>query len=358
MVRAGVTTARLNVRLLVLLGIAVLFLLFARNMLVHRVERPDRMEMRQAEILAGRWFEIIEARKEKAGIVGDAGSSIPHAGMLGAEWSEGTTTLGSLEAKRTAANPRFAALMVRLLHDAGVDSSSTVGVLLSGSFPTLAIVSLAAVQTIGARALVLSSLGASSYGANQPGATWLDMEKWLVEEGGLRRSSALLTMGAEGDSGGGLSEEGIRMFHAAAVRNGVPLSGFSSFEEALQKKEEMLLSARIHALVNVGGNQTSLGTCQHAPTLPTGLCLRRLHCTDPGRGLIERFSGRGVPFIHLLHIRNIASRYGLPLLPGAHVPGSENDDMSVRSTVRRVPVMLLIITFIVLLVVSRPSSPR
>ncbi len=341
-----------HMRLYAILGVAVLALVFARNVLVKRSDRADAPAMCRAEALASQWFDIIEARKRQAGIVREVPQSFKYSGMLGQEWSEFTTTLGSLEAKRTAANPRFAALMIRLLHDAGVDSSSTVGVVLSGSFPTLAVASLAAVQTIGARAVILSSLGSSSFGANQSGATWLDMEDWLREDGGLHYRSALVTMGAEGDSGGGLSEEGLQILSRTAERHGVALSVFPTFANAVQSKEEMLLSAHPDVLVNIGGNQTSLGICEHASTIPTGLIPHPLHCSNPGRGLIERFSSRNIPVVHLLNIRDIASRYDLPLLPD--IDGSlANDNVLYDATVDRGPVVLLICGLLGLIALHR-----
>jgi poly-gamma-glutamate system protein len=336
-------------RLLAALGISVLALLCARGLLVHRSERSNAAVMRQAEALADRWSSIIEGRKTREGIQGDEVPPFPHSGMLGVEWSEFTTTLGSFEAKRTAANPRFAALIVRWLHEAGVDSSSMVGVVLSGSFPSLAVAALAAVQTIGAHALVISSLGASSFGANQPGATWLDMESWLAGEGGLRYRSVLVTLGAEGDSGGGLSDEGLELLRDAAARHGLTPALFPTFEDAVRAKDNMLAAADADVVVNIGGNQTSLGTCRHASALPTGLVRRSLHCEDPGRGLIERCSARGLPVVHLLNVRSLASQYGLPLLPGAggSLPG---DDVMSEPAVLRVPLLLMIAALFALLI--------
>ena len=346
-----------GLRLIAFLGISVLALVFARHALVSRVERSDAAMMRQAEALAARWFTIIEVQKEKVGIEREIPRTVPYAGMIGVEWSPFTTTLGSLDAKRAAANPRFAALLLRWLHDAGVDSTSTVGILLSGSFPSLGVAALAAVQTIGAHAVIVSSLGASSYGANQPGATWIDLESWLRREGGLRYASALVTMGAEGDSGGGLSEEGTALLQEAARRNSVALSVFPSFEQSVRIKEELLASAHIDLLVNIGGNQTSLGTCRHAGSLPTGLVQRRMHCTDPGRGLIERCAARGLPVVHLLNIRALASQYGLPLLPSRD-ESSGVDAVFYASRVHRAPLLLILLVLAGLLALWLPPRFR
>jgi len=346
-----------GLRLLAFLGASVFALLFAQHALVHRTERSDAAMMQRAEALAARWFSIIEARKDSAGIEREVPRTVPFAGMIGVERSPFTTTLGSLDAKRTAANPRFAALLVRWLHEAGVDSTSTVGILLSGSFPSLGVAALAAAQTIGAHAVIISSLGASSFGANQPGATWIDIESWLAREGGLQYRSAMVTMGAEGDSGGGLPEEGIALLRGAAARNGVALGVFPSFEQSVRAKEELLMSAPIDLLVNIGGNQTSLGTCRHSSSLPTGLVRRRLYCSDTGRGLIERCTSRGLPVIHLLNIKALASRYGLPLLPSVE-ESTGVDAVFYATTIHRAPLLLILFALAGLLALWLPPRSR
>ncbi len=334
-----------NHRLALLALTSLLALFCTRRYALEERERADAPAMRQAEDLAARWFMLVAEGKIRNQVPAEVASAIPHAGMLGNGWSEITTTPGSLEAKRTAANPRWAALMVRLLHDAGVDSTQTVGVTLSGSFPSLAVCTLAALQTIGARAVVVASLGASSYGANQPGATWLDMEEWLLRQGGLRYRTMLLTPGAEGDSGAGMPEEGIPLLKQTAVRYGRALVFPSGYADALRRKMELFTRNGITLLVNVGGSQTSLGTCRHAATLPNGFHTTIPPCPDTGRGIIERLAGQGVPFIHLLHVNNLAARYGLPLSPGIEDPAAGQTVFMERVVHRAVILALLAAVF-------------
>ncbi len=343
-------------RLAVLLVVSVLALVCARTVLVTARPRSDTPAMRAAELCAARWFRLIESKKLEAGVRSEVPSSFPHAGMLGVEWSDMTTTLGSLEAKRTAANPVFAALLVRLLHDAGVDSASCVGVLISGSFPSLAVATLAALQTIGAEVVLISSLGASSYGANQPGASWLDMEEWLRAEGGLRYRSVMVTMGAEGDSGGGLPDEGLQILSATAARYGRTLANGRPLEEAIGTKLDILLRSRIAFLVNIGGSQTSLGTCPHAPILPSGYPTSVPRCTHPGRGLIERCAEKGIRFLHLLNINAMAARYGMPLSPAVQQE-SDAPRIYADETIQRGP-LLAGMMIILLLLFSSASIAR
>lgn len=268
--------------------------------------------MRAAEQLTERWFGLIGELKAERGLVNHE-AHVPYGYMIGDDYTPITTTLGSLNAKETAANPQFSALMVRLLTDAGIDSASTVGVTMSASFPTLAIASLAALQSIGCRVVLLSSLGASTFGANQPEATWLDMESKLRGDGGLIYRSELVTPGAEYDRGEGLLDEGPAIMQDAATRNGYELIYPTSLAASIESKTKLLRQNKIDLLINIGGNEAALGSCAHAVSLPNGFHDNYRPCSCPDRGIIAHLAGQGVPFIHLLYIRDLAIRYGVAL---------------------------------------------
>jgi poly-gamma-glutamate system protein len=309
---------RRSIRLLAVFCVAASGLALAETRYRRSVERPDASAMRQAAARAAEWFEIVAAEKERRGIESDAPGRIRYRGMLGCEWSPMTTTLGSLEAKETAANPEFAALVVRWLDDAGVGPGDRVGVTLSGSFPSLAICVFAALETLGIEATVLSSVGASSYGANQPDATWIDIESWLAGAGASGFRSSLVTMGAEWDAGGGLSDEGIEQIRLAARRCRVELFVPGSLEESIAAKTGLLERDGIKLLINVGGNQAALGACPHAATIPNGYHRSTAFCRHEDRGVMFRLAEKGIPYIHLINIRDLAIRYGID---GAAGPG-------------------------------------
>ena len=67
--------------------------------------------------------------------------------------------------------------------------------------------------------------------------------------------------------------------------------------------------------INVGGSLISLGDCPESITIPPGLLLRLPPTKCPKRGMIFRMNEGGVPVIHLLNIKSIATRYGLPIDP-------------------------------------------
>jgi len=331
--------------LLVILGLSLASLILVEESLVEERPRPDAQMMHAASGLTGEWYHCVRALKEERGLWRGPVEEAGFPWMLGDHYSPITTTLGSREAKETATNPAFAALLVRLLHDAGVDSGDVVGITLSGSFPTLGIATLAALEVMGARAVLVSSLGSSSYGANQPEATWIDMEVWLTQVCGMQAASRFVTPGAEGDSGGGLPEGGLDLLREAARRTGIAVTTPASLPEGISLRTSLFSDEGISLLVNIGGGQTSLGTCAHAPVLPTGYQESLPICSDPGRGVIERVAERGIPVIHLLNIRELALRHGLP------VGGKFRSDGQARLFTERSPEKLPIVAVIALLLV-------
>lgn len=323
----------LNTRLLIsfvvlLAGTAASITFFRRQQPL-----PCRDEMEEAVVLTEKMFGTIEQLKQERNIISDAHSNVPFGFMIGDEWTDITTTLGSLDAKETSTNPDFAALTVRLLHEAGISRGDKVGVIISGSFPALAISTLAALQTIGIEPVVMSSLGASTYGANQPGATWIDMETAL-RRGGMKFKSILISAGATGDNGTGLSPEGMAIIGNAANRNRVDLYIPDNLQESLMRREAIFREANISLLINIGGNETALGGCVHALGIPNGLNYEMTYCDDPDRGLISRLSQSGIPFINMLDIKDLASRYGMAVSPG--IKYSESTNLYNTTTTNRV----------------------
>ena len=309
-------------KLLLILVLALISFLSVEFLFTSSKERNDALNMKGAVSLAENWFNKIELMKQKKGIISEVETNIKYRGLIGNEFTDITTTLGSLEAKEIATNPEFAALIVKYLTDSNIDSTKKVGVILSGSFPSLSVSSLAAIQTLKAKTIIFSSLGASMFGANQPGATWLDIENYLIKNCGLKYKSNLVTPGAEADNGGGLSEEGVQILKTTAANYNVDLYFPHSINESIDRKVDILLKNKIDLLINIGGNQTSLGACVHSLNIPNGLHKKIESCSDEDRGIIMRLNEKGIPFINLLNIKDLAIRNEISINPSVSSLGS------------------------------------
>jgi len=241
----------------------------------------------------------------------------PHqSGVIGAELSSITTTMGYLKSKRSAAHPDFAAHIVRELLDHGVGADDSVVVSMTGSFPGLNLAVLCALETLGAPSLRFCSIGASSFGANQEAFTWLDMEDILRRERLLKRRSDFVTMGGTGDVGGGLSRDARRLMKERAFSLSYPLLRARSLKGQIKLREKYIGDPRRYALlINVGGNHAMLGN--QGRQLPGGwndagsyAALR--DSLRGAEGIVFDFLEAGVPVLNLLHIESVAREARLP----------------------------------------------
>jgi len=278
-----------------------------------------RAERREAVRLMTQAEAAVRACREAKGVPIDEKADPNRTGLIGLETSIITTSLGRLEAKRTTTNPKFAALLVRLLGEAGVRKGDVIAVGASSSFPALIIATLAAARAMGVEPLVISSLGASEWGANIPAFNWLDMEDCLGRAGLAAAKPVALAVGGEEDVGRGLSPEGRELLHAAIAGSGFALIDEpdlrANVAERLRLYDEAAGRRPIKAFVNIGGSWANIGTNAEVLKLRPGL-LRDVFVPPPSeRGVLQAMAVRQVPVIHLLNVRGLAERYGLPWDP-------------------------------------------
>ncbi len=233
--------------------------------------------------------------------------------LIGEEYTPITTTLGAKDAKQMSLHPDFAAVAVALLQEAGVQAGDKVAVNMSGSFPALNIAVLAAIESIGSTPIITSSVGASSWGANRPEFTWLDMENALAAAGaGLWRSCAV-SMGGGSDQGAGLPPEGIALIHSAIERSGItPLPSDTlqaAIEGRLQLYQAQNQGVLPKVLVNIGGSHVFFGEQGHNMLLRQGLTRGYHPHIAAADGLAAAFlmNNRGV--IHFINIKRLAAYY-------------------------------------------------
>ena len=242
-------------------------------------------------------------------------------GLIGPEYTAITTTLGYLPAKRTSTNSNMAGVLVAMLDQAGAKPGDCAAVGFSGSFPAMNIAVLCALQAMELKPVIVSSVGASSYGANDPRFTWLDMEQVLHERGLFPWRSDAVSPGGVASSPAFFGNEGLHEVQAVIVRSGRPAldeQGEGSLQPDVARRMALYetgCGGRPAVFINVGGSLLALGTCPPAHALPTGLLPPGIRSTGPDCGVIFRMAAAGVPVIHLLDIRKIARDYGLPVDP-------------------------------------------
>jgi len=274
--------------------------------------------LQAARLMAG----AIDALKPCAGehgVVVDPSTDLNRTALVGLEDSPITTSLGQLEAKRTAANPNFAGCLVRMLEEAGVGRGDAVAVGASSSFPAMILATLAAVRTIGAAPVVISSLGASNWGANNPAFTQLEILDCLRSAGIFDVRPAALAVGGVNDDGTDMSEEGRAFLREKIRATGTPVIEEPDLAANVRARmavyEAGAAGKRIAAFVNVGGSWANMGVDPGVLELRPGLTEVKMIPPPGKRGVIQEMASRGVPVIHLLFIKGLAERCGLPWDP-------------------------------------------
>jgi poly-gamma-glutamate system protein len=245
-------------------------------------------------------------------------------GIIGDEFSALTTSVGAVEAKRTAANPAFAAVMVGYFRRAGLKAGDVVAVGASGSFPAFALATLSAARVLDLRPVVIYSVGSSMYGANLPGFTLVDMLGRLRDDGLLPYRLAAVSPGGGGDDddegGGVLFDESGGTLVAETRRSGLPIVSGRSLADRIRNRlriyDEAGSGRPIRCFVNIGGAAASFGSTSASLSLPNGLVLRPpVLPSSPTRGVVFEFAARGVPVVHLLFVKGLARDNGLPFDP-------------------------------------------
>jgi poly-gamma-glutamate system protein len=284
-------------------------------------EKPLRIraEMVNASGRMEQALTAVRRCREACGLSIDIVRDVNRTGIIGLETSPITTSLGNLEAKRTTTNPNFAALITLLLTEAGVRKGDTVAVGASSSFPALIVASLCAAQALELRPLLICSLGASQWGANHPGLHWLDILECLRRSGVLEVEPIALSLGGEGDSGKDMSPEGRALLLRAAAESRLPFLSEPELAKNVRARLRFYETAGqgrpIKAFINIGGGYANMGTDSEILKVSPGLAVFSKFPPADRRGVIFEMAARRVPVIHLLYIKGLCDRYGLPWDP-------------------------------------------
>jgi poly-gamma-glutamate system protein len=304
-------------RLYFLGALGVLF--FTLFKLVPSGSPPQKEAMLKAAAIMASTESAVRECREARGMAPDPASDINVTGLIGIEASPITTTMGNLEAKRTTANPNIAGLLVRLLADAGVKEGDVVAVGASSSFPALVVAVLSAARALDVEPLLICSLGASQWGANDPRFDGLDVLRCLERGPGPRGTILALAVGGEDDKGGDLTPEGRKLLQDRIRAAGLPAVEEPDLERNVEHRVRIYLEGaagrRIGAFINVGGSWANIGTDASVLRVAPGLSRIAEIPAAGSRGVLQEMASRGVPVIHLLNIKGLAAAHGLPWDP-------------------------------------------
>ena len=303
----------------VLMAVIALGVLFAAERFQVSHVQPHFEEKQRAAQRMALGLDVLRTHRVRNVAAVDEEVDPTGSGILGTSASSTTTSSGSLEAKRTTANPNWAAVLVELLNEAGVERGDLIALGVSGSFPALNLAAFAAAEELDLEVVSIASAGASSWGANFPDYSWLKMEGVLVQAGILSQRSIAASLGGVQDRALGMSARGRAGLRAAIDESGVRFleteTREASIERRMETYDDVARGRRFAAYVNAGGSLVSIGPKAVKRLYPPGL-IRRPH--PRGKevdSVMMRFLRDGVPVLNLSKVVPLAERYGLPVEP-------------------------------------------
>jgi len=275
--------------------------------------------MTAASLLMSDAERNLQVCRETFGFPASTEDDINKTGMIGYERTAITTSVGNLRAKRTTTNPNFAGLIVLLFHQAGIKKGDVVAVGASSSFPALILAVLSAAEVMEIEPLVISSLGASQWGANDPDFHWLDMLDCLGRAGILSAPPIALSLGGDQDQGEDMFPEGRSRLLEDILASGLPYIDEPDLRKNVASRMDFYLSQAgsrgLKAFVNIGGSYANMGIDPEILRLKPGLSKIRKIPPPDRRGILYEMAARGIPVIHLLFVKGLTERYGLPYDP-------------------------------------------
>ncbi len=301
--------------ILSLVALAGLYLVETQKTDVNRKWYNEKLE---ASKIAKQAADLLKEHRLQKSVFIDVVNDPNRTTLIGQDITPITTDQGNIDAKLTSTNPNFAAVVVDMLKEADLKENDVVAVSYTGSFPALNIAVHAAIQTLKLKPIIITSVGASNWGANDPYFTWLDMEKYLYDAKLFKYKSVAASMGGGLDKGRGLSPEGRNLIKAAVDRAGIEFINEEYLENSIQKRLDIYKTHSkrpIKLFINVGGGIASVGSIENYQFIPSGYSPPLTIKNFPIKGVLIRMSEENIPFIHLLNITQLAEKYGLPLSP-------------------------------------------
>lgn len=300
-------------------------------------------------------LEEIKKEKIRRKIEIDSFYDINHTGIIGEEFNGVTTTLGSLESKRTSANPNFAAVIVDMLLEAGLKPGDSIAANFSSSFPALNIATIIACEVLDLNPIIITSIGSSTWGGNNLDFTYLDMESHLYNKGFIDSQSIAASPGGATDIGKDMNQEDLKIIIDRIQATGKEIIIEDDLSANIELRYNLYMdnSKGIKCFINVGGNVVSFGDTMDSLDTSVGLVDDIDYTISDKSGLVQRFQSENIPIIHLLNIKELSQKYGLKVDSDYPYIVGEGDVYYSYSYPYKLIIFILILSLVSLIIYRR-----
>ena len=349
-----IPSAKSNLSLISLMLIAIALFIWVDSSRVFVSEEYFEEKLAASELMKNAELAIKEFRNSE-GIYIDEVNDPNRTAMIGEKQSPIVTDRGDLTSKLTSLNPNFAAVIVDMFKEADLKKGDKIAVSCTGSFPALNIAVLSAAKVLELDLIIISSVGASMFGATDPNFTWLDMEEFFIQKSIFDYKSIAASIGGGRDLGRGLNKNGRELIINNINKNNVQLIQEKTLEQNISKKMEIFRSTGkndIALYVNIGGGLSSIGATTNGRLITPGFHRYLTLTNTPLKGTMLLFADEGVPVIHLLDITKLAEDKLLPIAPDP-LPepgnGSMFEDEKYNLTIATIAFVILLILILIVI---------
>ncbi len=283
------------------------------------VKQPHYKEKVLAAQYMLKGMEILKRhRLEKVGPINKVIDPL-RSGLIGVLTTPITSTTVDIDSKLTSVNPNWAAVIVSMLKEVKVKNGGTVAVSLTGSFPAMNLAVFSAARALNLRLIIITSVSASTWGANIPGFTWLDMEDILIRENFSPYRSIAASLGGVQDKGLGMSEEGKEILRTTIRNYNITLLEFEDMKQSINARmdiyHDQAKDAQIAAYINVGGGTVAIGSFIGKMRYKSGLNLKPSQKAMRIESVMSRFARHNVPILNINYLKTLAQNYTVPISP-------------------------------------------
>ena len=349
-----IPSAKSKLSLILLMFVAIILFIWVENSRVFISDKYYEEKLAAAKLMQKAELAIKEYRNSE-GVYIDEVNDPNRTGMIGDKQSSIVTDRGDLTSKLTSLNPNFAAVIVEMFKEANLKKGDNVAISYTGSFPALNIAVLSAVQVLELNPIIISSVGASMFGATDPEFTWLDMEDFFIQKDIIKYKSIAASIGGGRDLGRGLSKNGRELIIENINKHNVQLIHTETLEQNILQKMNIYKAFSkndIALYVNIGGGLSSIGATLNGRLIEPGLHRYLTLTNTPLKGTMLLYVDEGIPIIHLLDITKLAEKYKLPLAPDPlPQPGNGSMFSNEKYDLRIATISFVILLILILIVI-------
>lgn len=349
-----IPSAKSKFSLIILMLVAIVLFIWVENSRIFVSDEYYEEKYAAASLMQRAELAIKEYRNAE-GVYIDEVNDPNRTAMIGVKQSPIVTDRGYLTSKLTSLNPNFAAVIVEMFKKANLKKGDKIAVSCTGSFPALNIAVLSAAKILEIEPIIISSVGASMFGATDPDFTWLDMEEFFIKEDIFNYKSLAASIGGGRDLGRGLSKSGRELILANIKKNNIELIQNETLEQNIMAKYRIYQTAsdnNIALYVNIGGGLSSIGATLNGRLIDPGLHRYLTLTNTPLKGTMLLFADEGIPIIHLLDITKLAETNALPIAPDPlPEPGNGSMFENEKYNISIATIAFIILVILILIVI-------